>query len=312
MLSKEAIDLDYIVEGALKAISSIDNFIRRAINRNINKSFSAIEHIGGNRRKRMLLVDALAENAAEDELERKLKFYQLVTLGEESLIDETLDLSREERIVVIMDIIDGTDLLERGLFNWCSAMAFYYPPEKKILASFVARADDNLIYFARDDRDKAFKYPLHGKDELIELVGPSDVRSLQEASIAFYGQKVPNFISIAENKKFLSCLNNLHKQKARSLKTRIYNLAGNPIMMRVIDGYSRIDAVFDLEGQAPHDVVPGAYIAQKANAIFTDIQGNHIDLGEALLRPADPNSRISYILASTEELSKELQGLFSC
>ena len=75
------------------------------------------------------------------------------------------------------------------------------------------------------------------------------------------------------------------------------------------NNHSKIDAVFDVHGQWPHDVVPGAYIAQKAGAIFTDLNGEPINWGSVLKKPA--SDKITYILASTDKLSKELQHIFA-
>lgn len=302
-------DIPSIVDGAIKSIRSVQIFIKDYTINYPTKAFDTFEKKG----KRLVRVDALAEGFTEVQLFHKLKQslgYDFISFGEESLYED-LDLSTEERLVILMDMIDGTDLLERELSNWCSAMVFYYPLEQRILASFVARPDDNYIYFASEDSEVAYKCPIRGKGDTKVLRGPSDIRSLDVASIAFYGQKVLNFLSVTTNERFLSGLKKLYEEKGRTLRTRIYNLAGNPMMMRLIDGNPKIDAVFDLEGQAPHDVVPGAYIAQKAKAVFCDLQGKPIDLDKALLRPADPSSRISYIVASTEELSKELRALFT-
>jgi fructose-1,6-bisphosphatase/inositol monophosphatase family enzyme len=57
---------------------------------------------------------------------------------------------------------------------------------------------------------------------------------------------------------------------------RIYNLGGNPMMLKVAE--RTIDAVFEVVGQHPHDVVPGAYIARQAGAIVKDLQGNDLAL----------------------------------
>lgn len=301
-------DLDYIVESGLKTIRATQKVIRENIFVDAASAFAPL--FDGRNLKPLLAVDLVAEHKAVVELHHQLqRKYTHITIGEERLRDTSFNLAKEDKLVVLVDMIDGTDLLERGLSNWCSAMVFYYPPERRILASIVAIPND-YAYFAREDIDSAFKCLIHKRAEVMEVVGPSEVRNLDSASLAFYGQKVANFLSVADHPTFISHLKDLDGSHGGKLKTRVYNLAGNPMMMRLIDGHSRIDAVFDLEGQAPHDVVPGAYIAQKAGAIFCDLKGKPIDLedlAQALIRPADPNSRISYILSSTEELSRELQ-----
>jgi fructose-1,6-bisphosphatase/inositol monophosphatase family enzyme len=263
----------------------------------------------GVRAKPLLCIDLVAERNAARELHRRLRRYRPLVLGEESLRDKNLDLNGEKRLVVLIDMIDGTDLLERRLSNWCSAMVFYNPLRREIIAAFVGLPNDG-IYFATKDSSCAFKCQYSRLGEVVPVTGPSRVETIEESSIAFYGQKLSAFSSVANNPTFLAYLGRLQHENATSektIKTRIYNLAGNPIAMRLIDGLSRVDAIFDLNGQSPHDIVPGAYIAQKAGALLCDPEGGRIDLNRSLLRPADPKSRIRYILASTIQLSTHLR-----
>lgn len=74
-------------------------------------------------------------------------------------------------------------------------------------------------------------------------------------------------------------------------------------MAKVADG--RIHAVFELLGQKPHDVVPGAFIAREAGAIVRDLNGRDIDLGAALMEPNKGDLR--YIIAANETLYQELR-----
>jgi fructose-1,6-bisphosphatase/inositol monophosphatase family enzyme len=90
---------------------------------------------------------------------------------------------------------------------------------------------------------------------------------------------------------------------------RIYNFAGNPMMVKVADG--SMSAVFELLGQSPHDVVPGAFIAKCAGAKLTDLRGRDIDLDAALCKPAAPDAKLRYVLSCTSELGAELVGALS-
>jgi hypothetical protein len=250
---------------------------------------SAFEPLSiGTRKKPLLAIDLVAERNAARELHRALPSYPLLVLGEGSLRDR--------------------DLLERGLSNWCSAIVFYYPPQKQFLAALVGLPHD-AIYFATDFFSHPRKYRYQGSPAIVPVAGPSRVQTIEDSSLAFYGQKLSNCSSVA-NSRFFDYLEHLEDYCSgtqRELKTRIYNLAGNPIAMRLIDGTTRVDAIFDLQGQAPHDIVPGAFIAMKAGASFCDLEGQPIDLSEVLLRPADRNRRIRYVLASTAELSLQLR-----
>jgi len=271
-------DLGRIVNAAIRTIREVQISIRDYIIKNPGAAFDPAQL--GRRGKPLLTIDLYAEVATQLALYRRLERYNPYAIGEETLRDESLDLSVLSNLVVLMDMVDGTDLLERGLSNWCSALVFYFPPERRILASFVGIPEDG-VYFATEDMTEQ-KQPLkrlfYGEPKERSVSGPSNIESLDSASIAYYGQKINNFLSISSHQNFTSHLKSLNNPK-----TRIYNLAGNPMMMKLIDGHTKIDAVFDLEGQAPHDVVPGVYIAQKAGAVFCDLSGKSIDLNQTYL-----------------------------
>lgn len=235
--------------------------------------------------------------------------HDITVLGEEKLKNEDLDLSAEPGIFALADIVDGTDLLERGLSNWCSAVVFFEPaaePDNRILGSFVALPDDN-VYYALHSETGAF---VAGVNSTRESRGPSSVTRLQEASLYFYGQKVSRLVDLMASEIF----GNLQSAVNDDPRTRIYNLAGNPIAARLIDDraplVAGIDAIFEAKGQRAHDCVPGLYIALKGGARLSDWGGQSIsvgDLSESLLRPH--RSRLAYVLASTEELRNSLSSL---
>ena len=75
------------------------------------------------------------------------------------------------------------------------------------------------------------------------------------------------------------------------------------MICKVADG--SVDAVFELVGQKPHDVVPGAFIARCAGAVVKDLNNNPLPLEEALLTPN--TGRLKYIISATEDLYQELR-----
>jgi len=256
----------------------------------------------GKREKIALGVDLFAEQLATIELGRRLKQFQPLILGEESLRDEGLDLTNESRIVALLDMVDGTDLFERGMGNWCSAAAFFLPAQRQILGAFVCVPEGAVFYWTIDTRFP-MKFDLKTGTKT-PVTGPSSVRAVAEASVSFYGQKVHNFCSCASP---LAHARN-HRLQAKGLGLRIYNLAGIPAMMKVVDcdSHRRLDAVFELVGQHPHDVVPGAIITQAGGATILGLDGAPLDLISALLRPANSGHRLKYVLAATPELAAEL------
>jgi fructose-1,6-bisphosphatase/inositol monophosphatase family enzyme len=278
-------------------------------------------------------IDEFAEGWFAQELNQTFRG-KIKPIGEESLekYPELRNLSNFQQVVAIMDIVDGSDLLLRGLSNWCSAVVFFDPPKKKILVAAVADHDGNIFFaselgdhslFQRRNSDSPV--PLHISTRPEKLYnatinfirhkpsGPLETLSMSEAALCFYGQKPPNFLSVYTG-QFRETMEHL----AKSLKSgkrpapalRIYNLGGIPMMLKVANG--TMDAVFDLTGPKPHDVVPGAYIALKAGAFLGDTQGNPItetNLAESLLRPAEKGP--PYILAATSDLYKDLQTRLS-
>lgn len=263
-----------LVETAITVIRDVQRVVARKIRLNPYRAFAPLE-VQGRNNKKLLGVDFAAESEVADMLRAKLP--GLRALGEESLTDADLDLSREESLVVLMDMVDGTDLLERGLSNWCSAMIFFHPPERRILGAFVGLFEEGVL---RDREEHHFRSFTRDSAARKLTAPPSDVEArfkwadrFEDASIAYYGQKNKNFLSPrkAPLRKEAGSTN----EKAA---LRIYNFAGNPMMMKVIDGYKRIDAVFDVHGQHPM-TSHRAYIASRVDGVvFTDISGARIDL----------------------------------
>lgn len=130
---------------------------------------------------------------------------------------------------------------------------------------------------------------------------------LIDATIAWYGQKVGNFLSITRNKGLLSKLEEFEKyaaDKEEKIDFRILNIAGNPMFVKMIDNYLSVGAVIELIGQHPHDVIPGAYLATQAGVIMTALNGDKFDLTNCLNSPAD--AKIQYILSNSKKISEEL------
>jgi fructose-1,6-bisphosphatase/inositol monophosphatase family enzyme len=72
----------------------------------------------------------------------------------------------------------------------------------------------------------------------------------------------------------------------------------------MIDSFISVGAVIELLGQHLHDVIPGAYLAKKAGAILTTLDGKEIEFGDYLKNPVD--GKITYILANSKKTWEEL------
>jgi fructose-1,6-bisphosphatase/inositol monophosphatase family enzyme len=237
-------------------------------------------------------------------------------LGEETIGAGT-DFTGEQRVCVLVDMVDGTDLLQRGFSNWCSAVVVFRPNNHRIEGSFVALADGTFYYAT--DTDGAFFAGKDGKQIKLNVSGK--LKRLKEATICMNNQKSARLLKFmklySRNTRFKKWLDDNAagaKSYASSVNEppqgfRFYNLAGNPMLARVARG--DVDAVIELVGQKPHDLIPGAFIAMKAGAVFGLVKERRIlsqeKLTDLLLTPA--LTTVSYIVASTEHLYYEIFDL---
>jgi hypothetical protein len=283
---------------AIQALLQGRSYVRRTLR--LEPSL-ALEHIEvktlDGQTKEMLYVDKQAENACVVYLRDHIGREHLRVIGEETLWNLDVDLTGETKIVCLLDMIDGSDLLERNLSNWCSAMLFFDPQQPRIRLSLVQNAHDS-IYFASDQgafiyRKRTSKIePLHGPEE----VPP------ERASVCFYAQKLPNFAGLPHS--FAERL--AERLGARADRLRLYTLAGNPMMAKLANG-EKIHAVFEHIGQYPHDVIPGAYIALKSKAHLVTLDGKPISEGDLAMALRHPSaSKLKYVLGSSAEIAQLL------
>ena len=278
--------------------------------------------------KAYLAIDKSAEAAFAVEIKVECGAFVDV-IGEESLHHSGLDLSGSSKIHVLCDVIDGTDLFVKGLANWCSAFVAFEPSRKRIISShvYVVGGDVDTLYSAAEhsesvvasvfrtvvERSEPDRY--HSKQELddrYEIVTPMRKRGLENASIFSYGQKLDRIEAIS---RFL--LDPKVKESLLEYRdARFYNLGGNPILCKLLDGDA--DILFEIFGQAAHDFVPGAYIALRGGAFMFDLGNNPVrptreilaeDLAEYLLRPCSGDTRVKYLVATSKELASDFLRL---
>jgi len=258
--------------------------------------------------------------------------------GEES-IKESTDFSGESGLIALTDMVDGTDLLERNLSNWCSAVVFFNRTEEstQIIGACVG-LPSGRIYSAHTNSNNA-RYVQFYRDSNKRptgglVMGPSTITSLEHSSICFYGQKAKSLQRVAKTKLFDYLISKEEAKDAlkrerdqrsgqrfisveREKVNRIYTLSGIPMMMRLIDhrvkDAANIDVIFQLTEQHPHDAVPGLYIAKKGGAYILNLKtGREMtdeELTRGLLRPGHPDEGMKYIVAATRDLCDELAPL---
>lgn len=309
---------DDILEACREAMIRTHKLIANAVYRDRDSAFREVRVRGKGRDPVTTRIDQQAERVAVDSLRRA--GLGLKVEGEETPVARRLDLSRERRPVVIVDMIDGTDLFTRELGNWCSAMVVLYPPTGEILGALVglplgdqfkvyvaARSYEGaklLTYDIAVTKGGALHYILSEDPTRAGVaLAPQDYvpppgRPLEGASVCFYGQKRSRLLHLRDHTRFP-----WHGSLAASGKLRIYTLAGNPMLAKLAEG--RVSAVFEAKGQRPYDCIPGLFIAQKAGAAIALPDGSRLDLGRALKRGGD----VTYVAGCSERLLRDLAPL---
>src|ERR1041384_1999770 len=186
---------DYMIE----LICGVHKFIDRHIREFPDRAFAPCNLETPLGLKHLVAVDLLAERIFMDLISRKFRKQVVEIYGEESL-GQNPDLSKETRTCILVDIIDGTDLLERDFSNWCSAVTVFNPQQRRIEGAFVSLRTERgrFLYFATKN-SKAFKKRLHvasRSEEPQELAGPNRTRRLRDASMCVYAQKSRNLLEV--------------------------------------------------------------------------------------------------------------------
>jgi len=306
-----------ILESCKEAMLRTQRLIADAVYHHPEKAFREVRIPGKGPGHITTWIDLEAQRHAERAL-RKASI-PLRSEEEETRRERRLDLMREKRPVVVMDMIDGTDLFTREMGNWCSAMFVYSPATEEILGSLIGipQGDRFKLYMAarsfRGSRLLTYdvvptrlglRYLLPEEQDRVPLtlVPRQYVRNpeapLDGTSICFYGQKRSRLLHLKDRTDFP-----WSKKLEKSTKARICTLAGNPMLAKLAEG--KVSAVFEPLGQDPHDCVPGLFLAQKAGAFLSRPDGRPLELGRAIKKRED----ITYIAACNEALFRDLAPL---
>jgi fructose-1,6-bisphosphatase/inositol monophosphatase family enzyme len=310
---------DDLLETCKAAMLQAQKVISKSVFEDPERAFRPVRVPGKARDHVTTWIDLEAQRQAERVLLRS--GIPVRVLGEETPMTAAVDLRRESRPVVLLDMIDGTDLLTREMGNWCSAMVVFHPPTAEILGALVGLplgdlfklyvasrsyegaylltyeilpAKSGLRYMLLEDPHRSIA-PLHPRSHR-----PVGDRPLDGASICFYGQKRSRLLHLRDETDFP-----WDSSLEKSGRLRIYTLAGNPMLAKLAEG--RVSAVFEAKGQRPHDCIPGLYLAEKAGAAVSGLDGKPLDLGRALLERRD----VSYIAAGDRLLLRELGRLIA-
>jgi fructose-1,6-bisphosphatase/inositol monophosphatase family enzyme len=308
-----------LLESCKSAMLHTQRVISETVFHDPARAFKRVQIPGKRRDHATTWIDLEAQRQAERVLLRS--GIPVRVLGEETPMAADVDLGRETRPVVVMDMIDGTDLLTREMGNWCSAMVVVHPPGAEIVGAWIGLplGDRFKLYGAARSHAGAFVLtyeilPTRSGLRYVLLEDPRRAvvplrprphrppggRPLDGASVCFYGQKRSRLMHLRDETDFP-----WDPGLAHSGKLRIYTLAGNPMLAKLAEG--RVSAVFEAKGQRPYDCIPGLYLAEKAGAIVTRPNGRPLDLARALLDGAD----VRYLAACDRRLLRELGKLIA-
>ena len=299
------------VNEVVKEIKTVIAYLKNQAYLDPSKNFEPLK--SGITNKKMVFIDKAAEMLLAEKLKQIFcPEYDVSVYGEESLglkhIVKSGDLGRfsqvieeKEKITILLDAIDGTDLYLKNLGNWCTAVLIYTEKEKKILGSFVG-LPSGTVYFSTDDIKGVAK--INAEWKMSAVSAASSKLDFKTITLSWYGQKAKNFLSLARHKKFMAFLETQQKDS----NFRMLNISGIPLMIRLIDNLVPINLIVELYGQQPHDMIAGAYLAKKTDTVLTDLDGKPLDFSHYLtdLR----GDRIKYILATSKQLHKEALQIF--
>lgn len=257
-------------------------------------------------KKWLLMVDHDAQLTAEEYLETQLTGIQIQ--GEESTLD-----TFSGGLSALLDMLDGSDLLKRNLGNWCSAATIFDSDTAKVITALVGMPNREIYFTQNSNSTCAFVRTPRGTSgyEISEVRMARREVTVEDASLCFYGQKPGRLSSFSNSNngmgrrlKEISELMEAKKEDFDCPKMRIYTLAGNPMMINLVEG--RVDAVIELSGQKCHDVVPGFIIALRSGAVLKDFSNEDITEEQIVSSLRDPKLKFSYVLACSKRLATEL------
>jgi fructose-1,6-bisphosphatase/inositol monophosphatase family enzyme len=257
-----------------------------------------------------LVLDIVAErNFRRDILTVSNK--KILTVGEESL--HFGSNFEKNKVYVLADILDGTDLWEMDIPLWCVSAIFFETHTNKIIGSVVINATGDV--YRADQTEVSVSRKMTGAYD--GLYADKSPRDFNNARICFYGQKANRLAGITSNKDVIEGLVSLEK-------SRFYNFAGNPMMVKLVDktrdtsgkAYGGVNCIIETVGQKPHDVAPGAYIAIRAGATMIDLDNCSLIKEDDLFQKiVQPTQTMRYILAENEDFAREMAkrlGYLSC
>ena len=205
-------------------------------------------------------------------------------------------------LIYIVDPIDNTDGAVHGAPCY-TALSVYQRSARTVIAAAVGDFFHNEIYYADEERNGAYRYPLSPEtkaDPGFEI-RPASRQKLPGAYIAIYTLKPKRLQALAKASELLDQLGD---------DGRIDCIGGAAGLARVATGY--IDAAVEFaKGFQTYDLFPGAYLLMKAGGFcYRPDTGDSVSLSLEFSAQEELSTalkmRQSFVGACTHTLSNKI------
>jgi len=222
--------------------------------------------------KMVRLVDVIAERICLRTLRKTVSSF--VFISEESGVET---YGKDPRVAVILDPLDGTDCALRGIPICSISLSIHKYETMKTIAAVVGHPFTKRVFYATSTGAFCNNIPLR----------PSSTKALEEAFIVTYSSKADRLIALTKRQRLITA-------------TGMILNYGGPFNIAQV-GSGDVDAFIEFaKGFRCVDFASGAYIAERAGAIVTDMSGR------AVVVHPDLNHRSTIIATCTPELHRKL------
>lgn len=197
---------------------------------------------------------------------------ELITEEQESIL-----FSDSPIYTILLDPIDGSDLVIRGYPLGCISLSFHHFDTMEVIFCMVGDIFQGVIFFA--DKNGAFCFTTNKKNKL----KVSNTKAIENSFIASNFAKSYRLKAMLEQKRLVNNSN------------YIFNYGGALEITRVASG--SIDAFLEFsKGFKSIDYSAACYIAQKAGATVSDLLNRELPFHK------DLSIRQRFVVSSTPEL----------
>lgn len=256
-----------IVKICKKAVNIALHYLKEHEFQSIKTSYKYGDNIVSN-------CDIELQNLILDTLSKESSEGFMLYSEEEKPEIEKKEIFSTPKYKIILDPLDQTSSFIYGNLEFASTSILILDMENNPIGAVVGDINNQKIYYANKNR------AWYGRKK----ISPSEKTDLLEARIAIYAEKY--------SRRYLydRTIFPLMERGAR-----VVNNGGALFACRVADG--RFHAALEPKPVGLHEFA-GAYIAEMAGCLVTDIKGNKIDY--------NPEQKNTYIVSSNHDIHREI------